>query len=80
MKMTHMTELETLQITSVEDAYTSNHNPTINNKKNEIRENGFRYRVFIMIDGVNDSECVHNAQCNRNLRFNTSSKSIPLVS
>ena len=80
MKMTHMAELEKLQIINLEETYTSNHNPTIHNQNNQIGEYGFRYRIFIMIDGMDDSERVHYAQRNSNLRFIALSKTIPLVS
>ena len=80
MKMTHMAKLEKLQIIHLEETYTSNHNPAINGQKYQIGVNGLRYRIFIMIDGMNNSERVHNAQRNSNLRFIALLKTIPIVS
>ena len=80
MKMAHITELEKLRITQPEGAYTRNHNPTVNDEKHEIRVNGLRHRILIMIDGVNDGERVHDAQRDSNLGFSTPSNLILLVS
>ena len=80
MKVTHITELEKLQIIQLERTHTNNHNPAIHNEEKEIREDGLRDCILVMIDCMNDDERVHGTQCNSNLRFTASFQFILLAS